>query len=157
MIWNKQIMHKSDGQYHKIPDIYVLDKKNKTSLIFDITIVADHNINGAYLKKRNMYKELKNILMKIEKLKDVKIIPVVISINGLINNSSVKLIKELKIDIDIEKEVKNLVIKNMMDVMEYCRDHNQTYSIELLEEDEDEWMGLVSPEPGRIEAISINT
>ncbi|BFU20992.1 hypothetical protein, conserved [Entamoeba histolytica] len=122
-----------------------------------MTNVADHNINGAYWKKRNMYKELKNRLMKIEKLKDVRIIPVVISINGLINKESNRLIKELKIDIDIEKEVKNLVIKNMMDVMEYCGDHNQTYSVELLEEDEDEGTGLVSPEPGRIEASSINT
>ncbi|BFU23193.1 hypothetical protein, conserved [Entamoeba histolytica] len=121
-----------------------------------MTIVADHNINGAYWKKRNKYKELKNRLMKIEKLKDVKIIPVVISINGLVNKESNKLIKELKIEIDIEKEVKNLVIKNMMDVMEYCFNHNQTYSVELLEE-EDEGTGLVSPKPGRIEASSINT
>ena len=68
-------MPKSDGLYHKIPDIYVLDKKNKTGLIFDMNIVADHNINGAYWKKRNMYKELKNRLMKIEKLKDIKIKP----------------------------------------------------------------------------------
>ncbi|BFU20378.1 hypothetical protein, conserved [Entamoeba histolytica] len=149
-------MPKSDGQYHKRPDIYVLDKKNKTGLLFDMTIVADHNINGAYWKKRNMYKELKNRLMKIEKIKDVRIIPVVISINGLVNKESIRLIKELKIEIDIVKEVKNLVIKNMMDVMEYCGDHNQTYSVELLEE-EDEGTGLVSPEPGRIEAISINT
>ena len=104
-----------------------------------------------------MYKELKNRLMKIEKLKDVKIIPVVISINGLVNKESIRLIKELKIEIDIVKEVKNLVIKNMMDVMEYCGDHNQTYSVELQEEDEDEGTGLVSPEPGKIEAISINT
>ncbi|BFU19533.1 hypothetical protein, conserved [Entamoeba histolytica] len=154
MILNKQIMPKSDGQYHKRPDIYVIDKKNKTGLLFDMTIVADHNINGAYWKKRNMYKELKNRLMKIEKLKDVRIIPVVISINGLINKESNRLIKELKIDIDIEKEVKNLVIKNMMDVMEYCFYHNQTYSVELIE---DEGTGLVSPEPGRIEASSINT
>ncbi|GAB1226978.1 hypothetical protein ENUP19_0315G0015 [Entamoeba nuttalli] len=58
--------------------------------------------------------------MKIEKLKYDKIIPVLLSTNELINNSSVKLIKELKIDIDIEKEVKNLVIQNMMDVMEHC-------------------------------------
>ncbi|BFU18995.1 hypothetical protein, conserved [Entamoeba histolytica] len=121
-----------------------------------MTIVADHNINGEYWKKRNKYKELKNILMKIEKLKDVRIIPVVISINELINKESIKLIKELKIDIDIFKEVKNHVIENMMDVMEYCFNRNQTYSVELLEE-EDEGTGLVSPEPGRIEASSINT
>ncbi|BFU24450.1 hypothetical protein, conserved [Entamoeba histolytica] len=122
-----------------------------------MTIVADHNINGAYWKKRNMYKELKNILMKIEKLKDVRIIPVGISINGIINKESIKLIKELKIEINIVKEIKNLVIQNMMGVIEYCGDHNQTYSVELLEEDEDEGTGLVSPEPGRIEASSINT
>ena len=92
-------MNDNITKYH----IYVLDKKNKTSLLFDMTIVADHNINGEYLKKRNKYNELKNMLMKIEKLKDDKINPVVISINGLINNSSVKLIKELKIEIDIVK------------------------------------------------------
>ncbi|BFU25141.1 hypothetical protein, conserved [Entamoeba histolytica] len=93
--------------------------------------------------------------MKIEKLKDVKTNPVVISINGLINKESIKLIKELKIDIDIEKEIKNLVIKNMMNVMEYCGDHNQTYSVELPEEEYS--FGLVSPEPLTIEASSINT
>ena len=85
MILNKQIMPKSEWQYHKIPDIYVVDKKNKTGLLFDMTIVADHNINGEYWKKRNMYNELKNRLIKTEKLKDVRINPVVISINGLIN------------------------------------------------------------------------
>ena len=143
MIWNKQIMHKNEWQYHKIPDIYVIDKKNKTSLLFDMTNVADHNINWVCWKKRNNYNELKNILMKIEKLKDVRINPVVVSINGLINKESNKLIKELKIEIDIEKETKNLVIKNMMNVMEYCFYHNQTYSVEILEE-EDELMGLVS-------------
>ncbi|BFU20229.1 hypothetical protein, conserved [Entamoeba histolytica] len=119
-----------------------------------MTIVADHNINGAYWKKRNKYKELKNRLMKIEKLKDVRIIPVVISINGIINNSSVRLIKELKIEINIKKEMKNLVIKNMMDVMEYYFNQNKTYSVELLEDEE--LAGLVSPEPGTIEASSIN-
>ncbi|BFU26652.1 hypothetical protein, conserved [Entamoeba histolytica] len=155
MIWNKQIMPKSDGQYHKRPDIYVLDKKNKTSLLFDMTNIADHNINGAYLKKRNMYKELKNMLMKIEKLKDVRIILVVISINGLVNKESIRLIKELKIDIDIKKEIKNYVIKNMMNVTEYCFYHNQTYSVEILEKDKD--MGLVSSNEGTIEVSSINT
>ncbi|BFU22958.1 hypothetical protein, conserved [Entamoeba histolytica] len=104
-----------------------------------------------------MYKELKSRLMKIEKLKDVKINPVVISINGLVNKESIKLIKELKNDIDIKKEMKNLVIKNMMDVMEYCGDHNQTYSVELQEEDEDEGMRLVSADSGIIEDNSINT
>ena len=48
MIWNKQKIPKSEWQYHKRPDIYVLDKKNKTGLIFDMNIVADHNINGGY-------------------------------------------------------------------------------------------------------------
>ncbi|BFU26129.1 hypothetical protein, conserved [Entamoeba histolytica] len=92
--------------------------------------------------------------MKIEKIKDVRIIPVVISINRLINKESNKLIKELKIDIDIEKEIKDLVIKNMIDVMEYCFNHNQTYSVELLEEEYS--FGLVSPDPLTIETSSIN-
>ncbi|BFU22362.1 hypothetical protein, conserved [Entamoeba histolytica] len=120
-----------------------------------MTIVADHNINGAYLKKMNMYNELKNILMKIEKLKDDKIIPVVISVNELINKESIRLIKEIKIEIDIEKEIKNLVIKNMMDVIEYCFNHNQTYSIELQEESSLMW--LIFPNPETIETISVNT
>ena len=42
-----------------------------------------------------------------------------------------------------------------MDVMEHCGDHNQTYVVEL--HDEDEGTGLVSPEQGTIENISINT
>ncbi|EMS12920.1 hypothetical protein KM1_184600 [Entamoeba histolytica HM-3:IMSS] len=45
----------------------------------------------------------------------------------------------------------------MINVMEYCGDHNQTHSVEILEEEEDEGTGLVSPKPGRIETISINT
>ncbi|EMS15847.1 hypothetical protein KM1_325480 [Entamoeba histolytica HM-3:IMSS] len=40
----------------------------------------------------------------------------------------------------------------MMNVMEYCGDHNQTYSVELQEDS----FGLISPEPGIIEANSIN-
>ena len=41
-----------------------------------------------------------------------------------------------------------------MDVMEYCGDHNQTYSVELLEYEDS--FGLVFPEAGRLEANSIN-
>ena len=44
-------------------------------------IVADHNINGIYLNKRNKYKEMKNMIIKKEKLKDIKINTVIISIN----------------------------------------------------------------------------
>ena len=49
------------------------------------------------MKKRNKYKELKNMLMKIEKRRDDKTISAVISTNGLINTKSIRFIKELKI------------------------------------------------------------
>ncbi|EMS16319.1 hypothetical protein KM1_082680, partial [Entamoeba histolytica HM-3:IMSS] len=88
------------------------------------------------------------------KIKDEKIIPVIVSINGLVNKENIRLIKELKINIDIIKEIKNLVIKNMMGVMEYSSYHNQTYSVKLL--DEDELTELVSPDTRTIEASSIN-
>ncbi|BFU23498.1 hypothetical protein, conserved [Entamoeba histolytica] len=141
-----------------------MEKHDNIGIIIWEGLIRKYTGNKQYKKPPYetmfQYKDITMIcnkqIMPKKKLKDVRIIPVVISINGLINKESNKLIKELKIEIDIEKETKNLVIKNMNDVMEYCGDHNQTYSVELLEE-EDEGMGLVSPEPGRIEASSINT
>ena len=45
------------------------------------------------MKKRHRHNETKN---KIEKLRDVKIIPVVISINWKVNKESIKLNKGIK-------------------------------------------------------------
>ena len=68
-----------------------------------------------------------------------------------LQSPSIKLNKEIKKGIDIVKEVKNFVIKNMTNVIEHCWDHNQKYFVEIIEEYS--WMRILSNEQRRIETI----
>ena len=88
------------------------------SLIIDVAIVADHNIRIAYVKKLNRYRRLVRELNKIEKSNYI-IIPVIMTISGLINQETIKQLKRYQINIDWNKVVRDIVVRNMQDLMFY--------------------------------------
>ncbi|MBQ9790229.1 MAG: hypothetical protein IJW24_01380 [Clostridia bacterium] len=86
LMWNKEVVARSYGPFAKRPDIFYIDGDH--AAIIDVTIVSDQNIRKAYFKKVNKYKQLQETVRKYLKVKDVQIIPIVLTINGLINDYS---------------------------------------------------------------------
>ena len=53
------------------------------------------------------------------KIKNTQIVPVIISIHGLIHKQSVTDLKEIGIEINWKKLIKDIVIRNMQDLLYY--------------------------------------
>ena len=117
LTWNKEVVSRSYGKFPKKPDIYY--RLGWYAVVIDIAIVADHNLNKGYCHKCNAYTKLCNLLREKLKITHIKLIPVIISINGLINKHSVEDLKEINISINWEKVVRDIVIRNMQDTMYY--------------------------------------
>ena len=116
LMWNTNIVSTALGEFPKRPDIYL--KTIDRGLIIDVAIVADHNIRIAYVKKLNRYRRLVRELNKIEKSNYI-IIPVIMTISGLINQETIKQLKRYQINIDWNKVVRDIVVRNMQDLMFY--------------------------------------
>ena len=71
---------------HCRPDLILVDKLKKEALIIDVAVPGDSRIKKAEQKKIESYQELKRELKKIWKLKDIKIIPIVIGALGAVTS-----------------------------------------------------------------------
>ena len=99
------------------PDIYMQDDLKKKSYIIDVTIVKDENYRISYGNKINKYRPLQEKIRRTRNITYVKIIPVVITINGFIYQNSLQDLKPLKLDLDWEKIIRTLLINEMKDLM----------------------------------------
>ena len=112
-----------------LEDLISTQKTEKKGYIIDTTIVADENISRAYIKKVAKYWTLQEVVRREREMKYVRIIPVVITINGFIHKKSVaELKKELGVKLKYEEIIKNLLIKEMKDLMYYVTNENPTYN-----------------------------
>ena len=102
-------MSRSFGKFPKKPDIFF--RTNWYAIIIDIAIVDDPNINKGYIHKLNAYKELANQLREKLKLTKIKIVPVIATINGLVNKQTVADLKEIDIKINWKKILKDIKIE----------------------------------------------
>ena len=75
-------------KFAKKPDITYYDKEKKEYILIDVTIVCDENINVAFARKAAKYNPLQQALIATLKAKSTKMIPVVLSISGLLNKKS---------------------------------------------------------------------
>ncbi|EMD47881.1 reverse transcriptase, putative, partial [Entamoeba histolytica KU27] len=115
----------------------VRDLNKKEAMIIDMTIVRDKNISKAFTDKINMYSKLHKHIRKIERLVRVIVIRVVITVSGLINKETVRLLKAEGIEIPWEIMTRENVITNMKDLMRYCGDNSGEYSNVEVPEEED--------------------
>lgn len=72
---------------HNRPDIMVLEKTTKTLCIIDIGIPLDDNLEKVYQEKIHKYSPLAEELRTIWEIRKVKILPIIISANGLIHKN----------------------------------------------------------------------
>ena len=101
LTWNAEVVSRSYGKFPKKPDVFY--KTTWYAVIIDIAIVADENINKGYVRKINAYTRLSEALREKMRILRIKIIPVIATINGLINKHSVDDLAEIDITINWEK------------------------------------------------------
>ncbi len=102
---------KYNGQeaFPRRPDIYVQNRRERKAYIIDITIVKDEKISKVYINKVNKYGTLLNMILKDKELKYVRIIPIILTINGFVHKKSLYELKnELKINIKFDIIFKNV-------------------------------------------------
>ncbi|BFU24574.1 hypothetical protein, conserved [Entamoeba histolytica] len=100
--------------------------KEKKGYIIDVVICQDNNLELNYIHKINKYKELQEKLRNNREIIYVEIIPVILSINGLIHKESVRRLKTLKLQLDFSKILQTIIIKNMKDLMFYTGNSGST-------------------------------
>ncbi|XP_044760844.1 uncharacterized protein LOC123318291 [Coccinella septempunctata] len=66
------------------PDIVLFKKESKICYIIDITVPSDDNISRAYTEKISKYYDLSFNLKEMYQFKQVTVVPLVISVNGLV-------------------------------------------------------------------------
>jgi hypothetical protein len=79
---------------HNRPDIIILNKQQKQAYLLDIAVPNSHNITQTYNTKINKYLELSVAIRNLWSLEKISILPLIISVTGIVPQS---LFKNLKI------------------------------------------------------------
>lgn len=68
---------------HNRPDILLIDKTNKRALIVEVGIPLSHNLIRTEQEKAAKYKNLEFELKRLWHLKEIKTVPIIMSVEGL--------------------------------------------------------------------------
>ncbi|BFU18675.1 hypothetical protein, conserved [Entamoeba histolytica] len=124
--YNKDLLV-SDHSFHaRRHNIYYQNMKEKKGYIIDVAICQDNNLELNYIHKINKYKDLQEKLRNNKEIIYVEIIPVILSINGLIHKESIRRLKSLKLQLYFSKVLQTIIIKNMKDLMFYTGNSDST-------------------------------
>lgn len=93
LYWDLQISTDRSVEYNK-PDITLIDKVEKKAYFIEVSHPADHNLKEVENHKREKYRPLAEDFKRVHHLQKVTIIPVVISVNGLMTKT-IREIEEL--------------------------------------------------------------
>ncbi|XP_044757798.1 uncharacterized protein LOC123315955 [Coccinella septempunctata] len=85
------------GIEHNRPDMVVWNKVNETALIIDFAVPLDNNLSKAYGEMVAKYEALARQMKDLWKLKSVKIMPLIISANGLVHRRTAAHVEELNL------------------------------------------------------------
>ena len=90
LLWDLPITTDRSDEGNR-PDIVLVDKNNRTAKIIDIAVPLDNNIISTIAEKKRKYHGLAVELKNMWGLREVLIIPVVISSNGLVSKELVSM------------------------------------------------------------------
>lgn len=85
------------GVEHNRPDMVVWHKKLKTVEIIDFAVPQDYNLARTYGEKISKYEALAYQIKNLWQQKEVRIIPLVISANGLVHKKTTQHLSELNL------------------------------------------------------------
>ena len=109
LLWNYNIQ--TDHQLrHNKPDIIIYDKVRKSVKIIDIAIPNDANIANKISEKIQNYTDLAVELKVLWNLREVSIVPVIISATGLIHKNLKDDINEIGIILNIREMQKTALL-----------------------------------------------
>ena len=100
------------------PDILVIDKKRKEITIIEIGITSQSQLVTVETEKKRKYDILANHLGQLHKMK-TKIIPWVMTWDGIVTKMHRQYIKEIKITPKIEAYMQYIVIKKTMESISF--------------------------------------
>ncbi|XP_044749728.1 uncharacterized protein LOC123310330 [Coccinella septempunctata] len=86
------------GVAHNRPDVVIFDTTRASCLLLDFTIPADENLSKAYTEKITKYADLAFQLRELHKLESISVMPLVMSVNGLVEQHLVGNTEKLGLD-----------------------------------------------------------
>ncbi|KAL3275089.1 hypothetical protein HHI36_019861 [Cryptolaemus montrouzieri] len=86
---------------HNMPDIAVFFKIEKKAILLDVKIPVDDNMNRAYTEKVEKYRDLAFEMREIYGFQSVIVMPLIISVNGLVEIHLAENTKKLGLDTSI--------------------------------------------------------
>lgn len=114
LYWDRPIITDRHIQNHR-PDILLIDKAKKTGLIIDIAVPLTHNLAKTENEKITKYLDLAVELRRMWKLTDIRTIPVVLSVEGVVTERFLKNLEE----VDLPKGL--LVPMQKAAILQTCR------------------------------------
>ncbi|XP_039297920.1 uncharacterized protein LOC120354623 [Nilaparvata lugens] len=95
---------------HNKPDILVLDQLEKRAYIIDIAVPSDENSQKTRGEKIRKYQELSFELKEMYGLNTVRVLPIVITVNGLILKSVVEICRSIDLVDEVLKRMQKSVL-----------------------------------------------
>ncbi|XP_045483794.1 uncharacterized protein LOC123689040 [Harmonia axyridis] len=83
---------------HNRPDLVLFNKIEKSVQIIDVAVPADENIGRSYSEKLTKYHDLAFAVKEKYGLKKTSILPLIISVNGLVEQHMIENTRRLKLD-----------------------------------------------------------
>ncbi|MBV2145222.1 MAG: hypothetical protein KTM48_00520, partial [Wolbachia endosymbiont of Pissodes strobi] len=82
---------------HNRPDMVVWNKTEKSATLIDFAVPQDYNMAKTYAEKIRKYEQLAREVKQMWQLDNVRILPLIISVNGLVHKNTSKHISELNL------------------------------------------------------------
>ena len=95
---------------HNRPDMVLLDKKQDIVHLMDISVPADANVDAKYRDKIEKYLPLATEIQRLWKLKEVIIVPFIISVTGITPHSFLRHLKQLHLGENVHTQSQKAVI-----------------------------------------------
>lgn len=96
ILWDMSI-HTEHRLLSNRPDILFINKQEKKGALIDIKIPLDDNIHTAYTEKIMKYEDLKRQVKNMYQLEEVRVIPIIITTNGLVHKNTEDNLKKIQI------------------------------------------------------------
>ena len=110
ILWDFSIQTDKEIRANR-PDITFVDKREQTVLFIDVTIPNDHNIVEKRLEKIEKYTDLGIEIKELWNMQRVNIVPIVIGSMGVVDNSFVRYLGKIPVEINVF-ELQKIVLLN---------------------------------------------
>ncbi|XP_055842673.1 uncharacterized protein LOC129909623 [Episyrphus balteatus] len=101
------------------PDIVWIDKTNLCGFIIDIAVPLTANLNRTFGEKLSKYADLAHEVKQREKLRSIRIVPIVVSSTGMIGNNVMEELKRMQCDHLVHDILKSIILNSCRTVRKF--------------------------------------